>query len=68
MGDAVNTDHISPGGEIPAGSAAGRYLAGLGIAPAQFNTYVGRRGNAEVMRRATFAHAHCRNLLVSPIL
>jgi len=64
MGDAVNTDHISPGGEIPAGSAAGRYLAGLGVAPAQFNTYVGRRGNAEVMRRATFAHAHCRNLLV----
>ena len=63
MGDEVNTDHISPGGEIPAASAAGRYLAGLGVGPAQFNTYVGRRGNAEVMRRATFAHPHFRNLL-----
>ncbi|CAG0951925.1 aconitate hydratase [Burkholderiales bacterium] len=63
MGDAVNTDHISPGGEIPADSAAGRYLIGLGVGASRFNTYVGRRGNPEVMRRATFAHAHFRNLL-----
>ncbi|MFO1307665.1 MAG: aconitate hydratase AcnA [Burkholderiales bacterium] len=65
MGDSVNTDHISPGGEIPADSAAGRYLIGLGIAQERFNTYVGRRGNPEVMRRATFAHARFHNLLVS---
>lgn len=63
LGDSVNTDHISPGGEIPPESAAGIYLQGLGIAPARFNTYVGRRGNAEVMRRATFAHVRFRNLL-----
>ena len=65
VGDSVNTDHISPGGEIPVDSAAGRYLVGLGVAPAAFNTYVGRRGNHEVMRRATFAHARFRNQLVS---
>jgi len=64
LGDSVNTDHISPGGEIPVDSAAGRYLIGLGVAPERFNTYVGRRGNPEVMRRATFAHARFRNLLV----
>ena len=63
LGDSVNTDHISPGGEIPADSAAGTYLQSLGILPANFNTYVGRRGNAEVMRRATFAHVRFRNLL-----
>lgn len=64
MGDSVNTDHISPGGEIPADSAAGRYLVGLGVTPAAFNTYVGRRGNHEVMRRATFAHVRFQNRLV----
>jgi aconitate hydratase len=63
LGDAVNTDHISPGGEIPPDSAAGFYLRGLGIEPPRFNTYVGRRGNPEVMRRATFAHVRFRNLL-----
>lgn len=63
LGDSVNTDHISPGGEIPPDSAAGIYLRGRGIEPARFNTYVGRRGNPEVMRRASFAHVRFRNLL-----
>ena len=62
-GDSLNTDHISPGGEIPADSAAGRYLASLGVAQARFNTYVARRGNPEVMRRATFAHHRCANTM-----
>ncbi len=64
FGDALTTDQISPSGEIPVDSAAGRYLAGLGIAPAEFNTYVGRRGNHEVMVRGTFANLRIRNLLV----
>ncbi len=64
FGDALTTDHISPSGEIPADSAAGRYLVGLGIAPAQFNSYVGRRCNHEVMARGTFANVRIRNLLV----
>ena len=67
FGDSLTTDHISPGGEIPASSAAGRYLVGLGIAPANFNTYVGRRCNHEVMARATFANVRIRNLLVPEI-
>src|SRR5262249_23759298 len=40
-GDGMTTDHISPGGEIPADSPAGQYLQSLGIAPAGFNSYIG---------------------------
>ncbi|HEV2166212.1 MAG TPA: aconitate hydratase AcnA, partial [Thermoplasmata archaeon] len=39
LGDRVSTDHISPAGEIPAESPAGRYLIEHGVAPADFNTY-----------------------------
>lgn len=67
FGDSLTTDHISPSGEIPVASAAGRYLASLGIAPAQFNTYVGRRCNHEVMVRGTFANVRIRNLLVPEV-
>ncbi|MCC7041434.1 MAG: aconitate hydratase AcnA [Burkholderiales bacterium] len=63
FGDSLTTDHISPSGEIPADSAAGRYLVSLGIAPKNFNTYVGRRGNHEVMLRGTFANVRIRNLV-----
>ncbi len=63
-GDSLTTDHISPSGEIPVDSPAGRYLIGLGIAPKAFNTYVGRRCNHEVMARATFANLRIRNRMV----
>jgi aconitate hydratase len=64
FGDSVTTDHISPGGEIPLDTPAGQYLAQAGIAPKDFNTYVGRRGNFEVMVRGTFANVRLRNALV----
>jgi len=63
-GDSLTTDHISPGGEIPLESSAGRYLTGLGIEKPAFNTYVARRCNHEVMARATFANLRIKNLLV----
>ncbi|GBQ22115.1 aconitate hydratase [Gluconacetobacter sacchari DSM 12717] len=63
FGDSLTTDHISPSGEIPPDSPAGRYLSGLGIPHAAFNTYVARRGNPEVMARATFANIRIRNAL-----
>ena len=62
--DMLTTDHISPSGEIPATSAAGRYLTSLGIAPRDYNSYVGRRCNHEVMLRGTFANVRIRNQLV----
>jgi aconitate hydratase len=64
LADSVTTDHISPGGEIPLDSAAGRYLISLGVRQADFNSYVGRRGNYRVMSRAAFANLRLRNLLL----
>lgn len=61
--DGVTTDHVSPGGEIPVESPAGQYLQSLGIAPAQFNSYVGRRGNHHVMTRGAYANVRVRNRL-----
>ena len=62
LGDSVTTDHISPAGRIPADSAAGHYLAALGVD--DLNTYAARRGNFEVMRRGGFANPRLRNLLL----
>lgn len=65
LGDNVTTDHISPGGAIPADAPAGRYLIEHGVAPAQFSTYVARRANHEVMVRGTFANIRLRNLMAA---
>jgi aconitate hydratase len=64
LGDSVTTDHISPAGDIPADSPAGKYLLVHGIAKEEFNSYGSRRGNHEVMMRGTFANIRLRNLLV----
>jgi aconitate hydratase len=64
-GDDLNTDHVSPGGEIPADSPAGQYLQSVGVRPASFNSYVGRRGNHHVMMRGTYGNVRIRNRMVS---
>ncbi|QCB49698.1 aconitate hydratase [Rhodococcus sp. PAMC28707] len=64
LGDSVTTDHISPAGVIKSDSPAGQYLQGLGVAPADFNSYGSRRGNHNVMIRGTFANVRLRNKLV----
>ncbi len=66
LGDKVSTDHISPAGEIPAGTPAGDYLARLGVPPQEFNTYGSRRGHHEVMIRGTFAHVRLTHELGAP--
>jgi aconitate hydratase len=63
LGDSVTTDHISPAGNIPADSPAGKYLIGLGVKQGDFNSYGARRGNHEVMVRGTLANIRLRNLL-----
>jgi aconitate hydratase len=63
LGDSVTTDHISPAGSIPKDSPAGKYLIGLGVKPADFNSYGARRGNHEVMVRGTLANIRLRNQL-----
>ena len=64
LGDSVTTDHISPAGNIAAGSPAGRWLIGRGVAQSDFNSYGARRGHHEVMVRGTFANVRLKNLMV----
>ncbi len=64
LGDGVTTDHISPAGDIPAQSSAGRYLVSLGVDTADLHTYLARRGNHDVMMRATFAQPTLVNELL----
>ncbi len=66
LGDQVSTDHISPAGEIPADSPAGRYLTERDVPPSEFNTYGSRRGHHEVMIRGAFANVRLKNQLVAP--
>ncbi len=61
LGDSVTTDHISPAGNIPAESPAGKYLIAHGVPQREFNSYGARRGNHEVMMRGTFANIRLRN-------
>jgi len=63
LGDSVTTDHISPAGDIPASTPAGKFLVELGIKKADFNSYGSRRGNYEVMVRGTFANTRLKNKL-----
>jgi aconitate hydratase len=65
--DSLTTDHISPSGEIPVDTPAGQYLIACGVERRDFNTYVGRRCNHQVMARATFANIRIRNALVPGI-
>jgi aconitate hydratase len=63
LGDSVTTDHISPAGNIPADSPAGKFLIEHGVKPGDFNSYGARRGNHEVMVRGTLANIRLRNML-----
>jgi aconitate hydratase len=64
LGDSVTTDHISPAGDIPEDSPAGRYLRSRGVAKRDFNSYGSRRGDDRVMVRGTFANIRLKNLMV----
>jgi aconitate hydratase len=61
LGDSITTDHISPAGNIPASSPAGKWLIEHGVAKKDFNSYGSRRGNHAVMMRGTFANIRLRN-------
>src|SRR3954464_11431329 len=64
LGDSITTDHISPAGNIPAASPAGKWLIEHGVSKKDFNSYGARRGNHEVMMRGTFANIRLRNEMV----
>jgi aconitate hydratase len=67
LGDSVTTDHISPAGNIKAGTPAAKYLEEHGVDRKDFNSFGSRRGNHEVMIRGTFANIRLKNLLVSAV-
>ncbi|GAA2524585.1 aconitate hydratase AcnA [Microbacterium mitrae] len=67
LGDSVTTDHISPAGNIKAGTPAAQYLTDHGVAQKDFNSYGSRRGNHEVMIRGTFANIRLKNQLVRAV-
>ena len=66
FGDSINTDNISPAGNIAADSPAGKWLQERGVQPRDFNSYGSRRGNDLVMARGTFANIRLKNLLIAP--
>lgn len=61
LGDSITTDHISPAGAFKPDTPAGKFLIGRGVDPQDFNSYGSRRGNDDVMVRATFANIRLRN-------
>ncbi|WP_372356402.1 Fe/S-dependent 2-methylisocitrate dehydratase AcnD [Xanthomonas sp. NCPPB 3443] len=56
LGDNITTDHLSPSNAIMAGSAAGQYLAQMGVPEEDFNSYATHRGDHLTAQRATFAN------------
>ncbi|GAB4350428.1 MAG: Fe/S-dependent 2-methylisocitrate dehydratase AcnD [Gammaproteobacteria bacterium] len=66
LGDNITTDHISPSNAILSDSAAGEYLASMGVPEEDFNSYATHRGDHLTAQRATFANPKlfnemCRN-------
>lgn len=56
LGDNITTDHLSPSNAIMADSAAGEYLAKMGVPKEDFNSYATHRGDHLTAQRATFAN------------
>ncbi len=59
--DNIATDHLSPSNAILADSAAGEYLARMGLPEADFNSYATHRGDHLTAMRATFANPQLVN-------
>jgi len=61
LGDNITTDHLSPSNAILASSAAGEYLAKMGVPEEDFNSYATHRGDHLTAQRATFANPKLLN-------
>ncbi|HFQ4913862.1 TPA: Fe/S-dependent 2-methylisocitrate dehydratase AcnD [Vibrio vulnificus] len=64
LGDNITTDHLSPSNAILASSAAGEYLAKMGVPEEDFNSYATHRGDHLTAQRATFANPKLYNEMV----
>ena len=61
LGDNITTDHLSPSNAILPDSAAGEYLARMGLPEEDFNSYATHRGDHLTALRATFANPTLKN-------
>lgn len=59
--DNITTDHLSPSNAILRDSAAGEYLARMGVPEEDFNSYATHRGDHLTAMRATFANPQLVN-------
>ncbi len=64
LGDNITTDHLSPSNAIMLDSAAGEYLAKMGLPEEDFNSYATHRGDHLTAQRATFANPKLLNEMV----
>ncbi len=64
LGDNITTDHLSPSNAIMLDSAAGAYLAKMGLPEVDFNSYATHRGDHLTAQRATFANPTLKNEMV----
>lgn len=64
LGDNITTDHLSPSNAILPTSAAGEYLAEMGLPEEDFNSYATHRGDHLTAQRATFANPKLLNEMV----
>ncbi len=64
LGENITTDHLSPSNAIMADSAAGEYLAKMGLPEEDFNSYATHRGDHLTAQRATFANPTLKNEMV----
>lgn len=64
LGDNITTDHLSPSNAIQLNSAAGAYLAQMGVPEEDFNSYATHRGDHLTAQRATFANPKLLNEMV----
>ncbi|MBZ2164033.1 Fe/S-dependent 2-methylisocitrate dehydratase AcnD [Alteromonas stellipolaris] len=64
LGDNITTDHLSPSNAIMAASAAGEYLAKMGLPEEDFNSYATHRGDHLTALRATLANPKVFNEMV----
>ena len=62
--DNITTDHLSPSNAILLDSAAGEYLAKMGLPEEDFNSYATHRGDHLTAQRATFANPKLFNEMV----
>ncbi|WMC12212.1 Fe/S-dependent 2-methylisocitrate dehydratase AcnD [Oceanimonas pelagia] len=64
LGDNITTDHLSPSNAILPSSAAGEYLARMGVPEEDFNSYATHRGDHLTAQRATLANPKLFNEMV----